>query len=454
MSGPRRADHERGAVVPRRAGGQRGGSVNRRAVIVWAVGLFAYIVAVFHRTSLGVAGVAAAHRFGIGASVLATLSVIQLAVYAAMQIPVGVLLDRYGSRRLLVTGSALMGTGQLLFALATRIDLAILARLLLGAGDAMMFISLLRLVALWMPPGRNPIVVQLTGVIGQLGSLASAVPMVLLLRGAGWTATYLTAAGLGALAMVLVVVAVRDAPAGTVLPAVSRAPLRAVRAAWSQPGTRLGLWTHFGTQFSACVFGVLWGYPFLVDGEGLAPGTAALLLSLLNIVVLGSGPLMGQLVGRWPYHRSGFALVIVGATASVWTAVLLWPGRAPVWLLVTLVAVLAVNGPASMIGFDFARSFNPRERLGSASGIVNVGGFGASILTIIGIGVVLDLRSPGAGGHYPLSAFRWAFALQYLIWAAGAVQILRLRRLTRRHMPPATLASLRRGVVLVPADAA
>src|SRR5256885_7951783 len=111
MSGPRRADHERGAVVPRRAGGQRGGSVNRRAVIVWAVGLFAYIVAVFHRTSLGVAGVAAAHRFGIGASVLATLSVIQLAVYAAMQIPVGVLLDRYGSRRLLVTGSALMGTG-------------------------------------------------------------------------------------------------------------------------------------------------------------------------------------------------------------------------------------------------------------------------------------------------------------------------------------------------------
>lgn len=201
------------------------------------------------------------------------------------------------------------------------------------------------------------------------------------------------------------------------------------------------------------MFGVLWGYPFLVDGEGLTPGTAALLLSLLNLVVLGSGPLMGQLVARWPYRRSVFALVIIAATAGGWTAVLLWPGRAPLWLLVTLVAVLAVNGPASMIGFDFARSFNPRARLGSASGIVNVGGFIASILTIIGIGAVLDVLSPGAGGHYPLSAFRWAFALQYLVWAVGAVQILRLRRLTRGGMPPATLASLRRGIVLVPADA-
>jgi hypothetical protein len=274
--------------------------------------------------------------------------------------------------------------------------------------------------------------------------------MVVLLRSAGWTTTYLFAAGLGVLAVALVVLAVRD-PAGTA-PTIVRGG--SVRAAWSEPGTRLGLWTHFVTQFSGCVFGVLWGYPFLVDGEGRSPGTAALLLSLMNLMVIGIGPLVGQLVARRPYHRSVFALVIVGATASVWTLVLLWPGRAPLWLLVVLVAVLAVCGPGSMIGFDFARSFNPRRRLGSASGIVNVGGFTASIVLIIGIGVVLDLLSPRGTRHYPLSAFRWAFALQYLLWALGAVQVLRLRRLTRRRMPATALASLRRGVVLVPADAA
>jgi sugar phosphate permease len=432
-------------------------TVPRKALLVWAVGVFGYLVAVFHRTSLGVAGVAAAHRFGISASLLATLSVVQLAVYAAMQVPVGVLLDRFGSRRLLVTGATLMALGQLSFALVVDIRLAILARTLIGIGDAMMFISVLRVVALWLPPERNPVFVQLTGVLGQLGSVASAVPIVVLLRDAGWTVTYLSAAGLGAVAVGLVLLAVRDAPPGTVLPAITRvSPLKVVRAAWAEPGTRLGLWTHFVTQFSGFVFGVLWGYPFLVDGEGLSPATAGLLLSMLNVVMVGGGLAVGQLIARLPYHRSVIALSIAGASAAVWTAVLLWPGRAPLWLLVILVTVLAVNGPGSMIAFDFARSFNPRGRLGSASGIVNVGGFTASILLIIGIGMALDLLAPGGGGRYPLSAFRWAFALQYLLWTVGAVQVLRLRRATRRRMAqrdPDALASLRNGVVLVPADA-
>src|SRR5690348_12852797 len=91
--------------------------LRRRPLLVWGVGVFAYVVAVFHRSSLGVAGLAAAHRFGIGPSVLALFSVAQLAVYAMMQIPVGVLLDRFGTRRMLLAGAALMAAGQLTFAL-------------------------------------------------------------------------------------------------------------------------------------------------------------------------------------------------------------------------------------------------------------------------------------------------------------------------------------------------
>ncbi len=426
--------------------------MSRKALLVWGVGVFVYVVAVFHRTSLAVAGVTAAHRFGIGAAVLGLFSVVQLAMYAGMQIPVGLLLDRFGSRRMLMTGAALMAAGQLAFALAPDVWVAIAARLLIGVGDAMTFISVLRLVAQWFPPRRNPIFVQLTGVLGQLGSVASAIPVVVLLRDAGWAATYLAAAALGLAAVGLVALAVRDRLPGVPAPAVPRTPARVtVRGAWSEPGTRLGLWTHFLTQFSGFTFGLLWGYPFLVDGEGLAPATAAVLLSLLNLVVLVGGPVVGHLVGRLPYHRSVLVLAIAGSTAAAWTTVLLWPGRAPLWLLVALVVVLAVNGPGSMIGFDYARTFNPARRLGSASGIVNIGGFLASILLILGIGAVLDLLTPaGAAGH-PLSAFRWAFALQYVLWAVGAVQVVRYRNATRRRLAPDALAALRRGVVPVPA---
>jgi sugar phosphate permease len=426
----------------------------QKAFLVWGAGVFAYGAAVFHRSSLGVAGVEAADRFGIGASMLAMFSVAQLIVYAAMQVPVGILLDRFGSRRLLIAGATLMGSGQLLFALASDVRLAVVARVLIGLGDAMTFISVIRVVAIWFPPRRNPLMVQLTGVTGQLGSLASAVPLVILLRDAGWTPTFLAAAGLALAAALLVIVALRDRPytgEAPLAPPSSAAVRAGLRASWSEPGTRLGLWTHFVTQFSATVFALLWGYPFLVSGEGLPPATAALLLSTLTVTAIVCGPLIANFCARRPYHRSGLVLGITASSAVAWAVVLLWPGRAPLWLLAVLALVLAINGPGSMIGFDYARTFNPASRIGGATGIVNVGGFVAAVVLIVGIGVVLDVLTPAsAGAHYSLNAFRWAFALQYLLWGIGAVQVVRYRNAARRQLAerdPDAFAALRRGLV-------
>ncbi|MGC4789421.1 MFS transporter [Micromonospora sp. DT178] len=408
--------------------------------LVWGVAVAAYVAAVFHRSSLGVTGVDAAHRFEVSASALATFSVAQLAVYAAMQVPVGVLLDRFGSRRLLIAGGALMVAGQLCFALATDVPLAIAARVLIGLGDAMTFISVLRIVALWFPGRRYPMMTQLTGTLGQLGAILGAVPLVFLLHSAGWTPAFLTAGAVGATVLLMVVVAVRDTPGGPV-PAGAGPTLTDVRrelaAAWAQPGTRLGLWTHFVTQFSGAVFALLWGYPFLVQGQGLSPTTAASLLTLMTAAMLLTGPVVAHLCARHPFHRSVLVFAITGATAAVWAVVLAWPGRAPGWLLVTLVLVLAVNGPASLIGFDYARSFNPVNRIGSATGVVNVGGFVASIVLVLAVGVVLDLATPAGRATPDLAAFRWAFAVQYVLWALGAVQVLRYRNAARRELAAA-----------------
>ncbi|MBM0228847.1 MULTISPECIES: nitrate/nitrite transporter [Micromonospora] len=411
-------------------------AVRHPALRVYAVALTAYVAAVFHRSSLGVTGVDAADRFHINASALATFSVAQLAVYAAMQVPVGVLLDRFGSRRLLLTGGALMVAGQLCFAVATDVRLAVAARVLVGLGDAMTFISVLRIVAFWFPGRRNPLLVQLTGTVGQLGAVLGAVPLVALLHHAGWTPAFLTAAALGATVLLLVLAAVRDTPhaehAAAVAPDLATVR-RQLAAAWAQPGTRLGLWTHFVTQFSGSVFALLWGYPFLVQGQGLSPTAAAFLLTLMTVATLVCGPVIAHLCARHPFRRSVVVFAITAATAAVWAVVLAWPGRAPHWLLVTLVVVLAVNGPGSVIGFDYARTFNPVHRIGSATGIVNVGGFVASILLILAVGVVLDLATPAGRSTPPLDAFRWAFAVQYLLWGLGAVQVLRYRNAARRR---------------------
>jgi MFS family permease len=404
----------------------------RRVWIVWSVALIAYVVGVMHRTSFGVAGLDAAHRFSATPAALSGFVVLQLLVYAVLQVPVGLLLDRFGGRAMVAAGALTMAAGQLLLAVAGSLSLAIAARVLVGIGDALTFISVLSVVTAWFPARRVPVMTQLTGLVGQLGQVLSAVPLAAVLHTRGWTAAFLSAAGVGLAAGLAVLAVVRDRPAGA--PAAPAAPspgevLAGLRRAWSEPGTRLGLWTHTGTQFCGTVFGLLWGVPYLVAGQGMTSGQASALLTVLVVVGIVAGPLFGEFAARHPMRRSYLVLAVIVAHALVWTAVLLVPPPAPRWLLVVLVAVIATGGPGSMIGFDFARTFNPASRRGGAVGIVNVGGFVASLLVAWAMGVVL-----GRAGGYTPEAFRLAWTVQYAVWAFAFVAVLVARRRARRKL--------------------
>ncbi len=365
-----------------------------------------------------------------------------------LQVPVGLLVDRFGPRSVILTGALVMTVAQVGFALADSFVLALLARTLVGIGDAMTFICLLRLVATWFPPRRIPFLTQVSGTLGQSGAILAAAPMTWAFGALGWTGAYLLAATIGSVLALGGAVLLRDAPGerhhrGAVMAWVS--VRTSLRASWAHPGTRLGFWIHFTTQFSATALGLLWGYPFFVRGEGRTPGEAGLLLTLLVVAVILAGPVLGWLVGLHPWHRSSMALAIVGSIVVVWTAVLAWPGEAPFGLLVLLVFVVGVGGPASMIGFDVGRTANPSERLASSTGIINVGGFSASLVLVVAIGLVLDWRTPGTGSDYTPEAFRWAMSVQYLLWAFGVTQLVRYRRRARRVFDRAALQAAVRG---------
>ena len=407
-----------------------------RAWAVWSVALAAYVVAVLHRTSLGVAGLDAQERFHVGAGALASFAVLQLLVYAGLQVPVGLLLDRFGSLRLVSCGALVMAAGQVLMAFSDGVTGAVLARVLVGAGDAMTFISVLRLVPQWFPARRVPVVTQLTGLVGQLGQILSAVPLAALLAVSGWTSAFLATAGAGVFVAVLALAALHDTPERRINSgaAVTARQLGSdLKHAWLHPGTRLGLWTHFTTQFTGTVFALMWGFPFLIAGEGVSRATASTLLTVFVLTSMAAGPLFGVLVQRHPLRRSWLVLGVVAVNAVGWGVVLAWPGRAPLPVLVMLVLALGLGGPGSMIGFEFARTFNPPNRLGTATGIVNVGGFVASLLTIMLIGLILDARTGGTA-DYDLDDFRAALSVQYLVGAVGLIGILRTRRLARRKM--------------------
>ncbi|MFI1091648.1 nitrate/nitrite transporter [Streptomyces sp. NPDC020917] len=400
----------------------------RRAALVWGVGTLVYLVAVVHRTSLGVAGIDAAERFHIGASALSTFSILQVLVYAGMQIPVGLMVDRLGTKRVLMLGAMLFTVGQGAFALSHSYGMALTARAVLGCGDAMTFVSVLRLGSRWFPARRGPLIAQGAALFGVAGNLVSTVALSRLLHTAGWTPTFLGTALGGALVLVLVALFLKDHPEGFEPAPVEHAGAAYVRrqiaASWREPGTRLGMWTHFTTQFSGMVFLLLWGLPYLVEDQGLSRGAAGGLLTLVVVANMVFGMLFGQLIARHHGLRMPLTLGVIAATAAAWAVVLSWPGgQDPMWLLVVLCVVLGACGPGSMIGFDFARPANPPERFGTASGIVNIGGFTASVITLLAIGVLLD----ATGDDY-----RVAWSSVFVLQALGTVQILRLRRTAER----------------------
>lgn len=185
----------------------------RAAWVAWSIGVSVYVLAVVHRTSLGVAGLDAAERFGIGASALSTFSILQVLVYAAMQVPVGLLVDRFGPRRVLLLGVLLLSTGQLAFAFSSSFAPALASRAVLGCGDAMTFISVLRIAARWFPAAKNPFVAQLTGLAGMGGNLVSTVVLAQALHSEGWTPTFTAVALLGVAVFALVALFLREAPA-------------------------------------------------------------------------------------------------------------------------------------------------------------------------------------------------------------------------------------------------
>lgn len=420
----------------------------RRAWLVWGAALAAYTVGVMHRTTFGVSGVAAADRFDVSPDLLASFVFLQVAVYLSMQVPAGLLLDRWGSRALITAGSLAMAGGQALLALAPSLELVYVARLVVGTGDALVFVSALALLPRWFPATRVPVLTQVTATMGQLGQILSALPFLALLGAAGWTAAYGAAAALGAFLAIVALVVIRDAPPGGSEPAPSLTPREiagVLAGVWRRPGTRLGFFSHMGTQFSGVVFVLMWGVPYLLEGQDLGRGQASALMSLFVVATVVLAPFMGVFAARHPLRRSWLVLAVIAATVVTWTAVLALDGPAPLWLLVVLVVVLGAGAPGSVLGFDYARTFNPRQSLGVAQSLVNVGGFTATLVVLQVMGWVME-----AAGGYTFEAFRLAWLVQYPVWALATAGILVERRRTRallaqQGVAPRRLRDLWRG---------
>jgi MFS family permease len=378
---------------------------------------------------LGVAAFEAERRYHVGAGALSAFTAVQLGVYLVMQVPVGLAADRIGPRRSLAAGMAAIALGEAVFALSGTLPAGLAGRALIGLGDACVFINVLRVAHTWFEPGRAAVLTALTSLLGALGQLLTTVPAHLALDGLGWTATFAGAAAVTALLAAGALRVVRDTPAEmtTTDTATAGAPghdavLATLGTAWRQERTRLGFWAHFGLMTPFVTMTALWGYPWLVETQGVTRGTAATWLAFSVAALAASAPFVGRLGSRGPAMQLRMALVTGTLLVVTWTAVLAWPGGTPPHALILVaLAVSGVGSAVSVVAFMLARAGNPAHVAGSATGLVNCGGFFAGSVAILAAGVVLSHDGRTA------VAFQHALLPMLAFTALSLMQIVRLR---------------------------
>lgn len=410
----------------------------RSAGFIVALGALAYVSAVSQRSTLGIASLVATERFHTTAEQLSTLAVAQLAVYAAMQIPVGLLLDRYGARLLLAVGAISMAIGQYLVAFAPNLESAVAGRMLVGFGDAFTFISMIRLINGWFHGKRASQLQQWLGNGGQIGQIVSAIPFSFVLHASGWVTAFAVWATIALILGIAAWIWIADEPSATEhQPVILKERIGLLRESVKLPSTRMAFWVHFTTQSSTTVIVLLWGVPFLEQAEGLPKSTVVAILSSFVVIGFVFGLLFGQLCAHRPQWRK---LALTSTTTLMlvsWVVLLAYPGKAPIWLVIGWLVATSMNAPASMVAFDYTRQYVPKKELGSTNGFVNIGGFLATFSMMFVIGVVLDVYYNSVGKAaglplYSLDGFRIAFVTVLVVIGFGLSMYLYNEQLTTK----------------------
>ena len=402
--------------------------ITTKALSVWVAAVLVYIVAITGRTSFGVAGLEAIDRFDVDASRIAVFTSVQLGIYSLAQIPTGMLIDRFGPRRLLVIGSIIMGIGQVVLGFTSNYWVAIAARLLIGAGDATAFLSVMRILPYWFPLHRTPMFTQVTSSLGQLGQFMSALPFAMLLGWGGWTMAFVTLGAVGILIAVAAAVAVADSPESLgIVPKPKEKPnakpestAALLSTVFLSPVAWQAFFIHWIGLGATNVFVMLWGVPLMTAGMDFSKTSAGWVLTWFSVCMVLVGPLHGRLSSRARGFRPWLALGFVAIHCAVWVLFFLFGGS--YLSLFILISVVSLCTPVANYGFDIVRENLDRRVVATATGLGNMGGFIATVIGAQLVGMVLDHL--GNGPDYPYHDFRLAAWAVFGVWCIGIVGVL------------------------------
>jgi len=375
----------------------------------WATGALFFFYAWILRVAPSVMIDEMMRDLAVGGAVIGNLSAVYFFGYAGMQVPVGMLIDRFGPRRLMTMAALGCAAGCIIFALSPGISGVAIGRFVIGAAAAFSLVGAMAVAGLWFPAQRFALLSGLAMMMGMLGGVVGQAPFRLVVEALDWRGAVLALA-LGGLAIAVAAWAtVRDRPREATAAAPMLAGLGQVvrnRQTW------LIAIAGLGTTGPLLGFAGLWGVPYFVTTLGIDRTAAA---SITSTVFLGwavGAPLIGWASDHFGRRRAPFMLGLVICIATM-SAILYVPGLS-IPTLMTLCFLCGLGGASQITGFAAARENNPPALSATAIGLVNGTVTGAGALFQPLLGWLLDLNWKGemaAGARlYDLSAYRIALS--------------------------------------------
>ncbi|MGF9757201.1 MFS transporter [Microvirga sp. 0TCS3.31] len=376
------------------------------ALVLIAALVSIYAVSQFLRNSIGVIANDLARELDLSATQTGLLSSAFFFSFAAVQIPIGILIDRYGPKRTMLATAVLTVLGTVLFALAPSASLLIAARVLMGLGCSTFFMAPLVIYARRFPPERFAGLTSLQMGLANTGTLAATAPLAASAAAFGWRTSFLAVAVLTvAIALVAAFVVPKDAVSGKPKETWGAA-FRGVAAALEVPSFWPVFFMHLATYGCfASVIG-LWGGPWLSDVHGADLATRG------NVLLLGASAqicgmlLWGAMDRFWGSYKKP---VLIGGTVTVLLlAVLVFVPLPQPWatlwfvpfgLFVAYTPILTSHG----------KSLFPSALTGRGITLMNIGTMGGAFLSQSVTGMLIDLVGRSEQGLYRPEGYRLVF---------------------------------------------
>jgi sugar phosphate permease len=425
----------RGAATTRAAGSGLDLPGDPRRWVVLALAAALFLFSQFYRVANAVVAPELQRDLGLSSEALGVVSAAFFYAFAAAQIPLAVLLDRAGARRIMTALTLVGAAGALVFADARGAAGATLGRVLLGVGMAGNLMGALKLVSRWFSPREFATLSGLLLAIGTVGTMLAATPLALLAGAVGWRLSFvLVAAATTALAAVFWAV-VRDAPAGRGAPPPPRpeapvstrsmvATLLRSRDYWL---ISVGAFCRYGT-FAAIQ--ALWVGPWLVDVVALGPVAAANLILVMNVALVTGAPLGGWLSDRVLASRKRLALIGFGSLAAAELALAFVGPGAGVLAVALLLATVGIASSFGQVVFAHVKDVMPERMSGMAMTGVNFFAMLGAAAYLHVMGWMLD-RSALPDGSRTAAGYQDAFLV-----AGGSVAVAFLLYLMTRDSRP------------------